>query len=172
MIEMDEREKARFWTKAEATETCWNWKWSCGPKGYGTLGHRGKTMRAHRVAYELVNGEIPKGKSVLHSCDNPKCVNPDHLWIGTQQDNMIDRIKKGHFRLGKYSKYHGVKFRTDVRTDKAKRWGAYATVKGKYIDLGWFHIEEDAARMVDKYKIENLGIEYGLNFPMEKLDEK
>ena len=165
MIEMNEIEKARFWVKAEDTGTCWVWKRSIKRHGYGVFGHKGKTITAHRASYELLNGEIPKGLYVLHTCDNPACINPDHLWVGSQKDNMKDRVKKGHFKLGKYSKFKGVKFRTDIKRDTSKKWGAYVTVNKKLINLGSYHTQEEAALIVDKYKMETLGINYGLNFP-------
>lgn len=167
MIEMDEREKARFWTKVEDTRTCWNWRSSFSRNGYGVFGFKGKSLKAHRVAYELVNGKIPQGLNVLHTCDNPKCINPDHLWVGTQGDNVVDICKKKRFRLGKYSQYRGVKFRPEVKKDTSCKWTAYVSIKDKVKNLGSYKTEEEAARAVDKYKIEKLGINYGLNFEKE-----
>jgi hypothetical protein len=68
------------------------------PRGYGTLSVEGKNKLAHRQAYELVNGSIPEGMNVCHSCDNRPCVNPAHLWIGTQKDNMHDCSVKGRMK--------------------------------------------------------------------------
>ena len=83
---------------------CWEWVGSKKHNGYGqiNLGGRGKGMaRAHRVSYELLVGPIHNGLHVLHECDNPKCVNPKHLFLGTNADNMKDKIAKG--RQGKLS---------------------------------------------------------------------
>lgn len=66
--------------------------------GYGQIEHCGRALRAHRVAYELANGPIPLGMVICHSCDNPRCVNVDHLFIGTQADNMADMVAKGRKR--------------------------------------------------------------------------
>ena len=75
---------------------CWHWTGSIKPRnGYGHLRSGQKDYNAHRVAYELANGPIPAGAHVLHSCDVPHCVNPDHLRIGTHQENMAECRDKG-----------------------------------------------------------------------------
>ena len=75
---------------------CWEWQGGKNNIGYGFI-RDGKRMRtAHRVSYEIHNNQqIPKYMCVCHSCDNPKCVNPDHLWLGTMKDNMDDKMRKG-----------------------------------------------------------------------------
>ncbi len=89
----------RFWAKVHRTpDSCWLW---LGAKGRnagrtrGTFAINRKTLQAPRVAWELENGAIPKGLCVCHRCDNPLCVRPDHLFLGTQRDNMYDMIDKG-----------------------------------------------------------------------------
>lgn len=86
--------KTRFFSKFKQTEGCWNWE-GCLSSGYGVIGSGGNRMKAHRVSWEIHNGKIPKQKCVCHKCDNPKCVNPDHLFLGTHQKNMDDMISKG-----------------------------------------------------------------------------
>lgn len=94
----------RFWLRVMKTDTCWIWNGWSGNKNYGRMSiyDKGKMKNiptlAHRVSWELHNGKIPHGIHVLHKCDNPPCVNPDHLFLGTHKDNMMDMSKKGRHR--------------------------------------------------------------------------
>jgi hypothetical protein len=92
----------RFWRKVspEPMSGCWLWIGCVNTGGYGTIYFRGYGRKAHRVSWFLVKGEIPRGKFVLHKCDTPACVNPDHLFLGTQRDNVIDCVKKKRWRHG------------------------------------------------------------------------
>ena len=86
----------RMWERVEFSPGCWLWTGtSRGPMGYGCMRVRGKMVRTHRLSYELLCGPIPPGKLVLHSCDTPRCVNPEHLFIGTHLDNARDMVSKG-----------------------------------------------------------------------------
>ena len=91
--------------------TCWIWNGSLNKKGYGCFWANNTRFRANRFSYTLYKGEIPEGMFVCHSCDNPSCVNPEHLWLGTPKDNVQDMIKKGrsHYSRGsrKHCKQHG-----------------------------------------------------------------
>lgn len=87
-----------IFTQVRRTETgCWEWTRCLDGCRYGMIGHQGKIWRTSRLVYELMHG-IPEGMQVLHRCDNPPCINPDHLWIGTQQDNIVDMYAKGRDR--------------------------------------------------------------------------
>lgn len=90
----------RFWSKVDKSGDCWEWTASRINTGYGRFVLSGKIQMAHRVSYELMVGPIPKGKCVLHHCDNPPCVRPDHLWVGSRSDNMLDMYKKGRRVMG------------------------------------------------------------------------
>lgn len=91
--------RSRFEEKIKK-ENCWLWTASTrGNNGYGGFRVNKTSIRlAHNVAYELYKGEIPEGQRVLHTCDNPLCVNPTHLFLGTQIDNIKDRDMKGRQR--------------------------------------------------------------------------
>ena len=78
---------------------CWDWQGSLTNGGYGQLRFEGKLWRAHRLFYTIHKGVIPNKLFVCHSCDNPKCVNPDHMFLGTIQENSNDMKKKGYLLM-------------------------------------------------------------------------
>ncbi len=98
--------KIRLFGKVDKTETCWIWTGATYSSGYGVIsnGERGKLVSAHRLSYELHKGEIPQGLCVLHTCDVRRCVNPDHLFLGTIQDNHDDMMAKGREPRGESHK--------------------------------------------------------------------
>jgi len=94
----------RFWSKVDikGPDDCWNWKAALRGE-YGSFYLTRIERYAHRAAWILTNGEIPKGMDVLHKCDNKKCVNPNHLYVGTQVDNWRDIKERLSYNLKKRS---------------------------------------------------------------------
>jgi hypothetical protein len=100
----------RFWNQVRRSEGCWEWIGIADADGYGKFTAAGKRSKAHRWAWTQTNGPIPEGLNVLHHCDNPPCVRPEHLFLGTQRDNLRDmaakrrthktHCKRGHERWG------------------------------------------------------------------------
>lgn len=93
-------EPKRFWSKIDVgdPDECWNWLAGKNRRGYGWFWINYRTWYAHRVAWVLTYGPIPKGLCVLHHCDNPSCCNPYHLFLGTSVDNLADALRKGRLR--------------------------------------------------------------------------
>jgi len=96
---MDERTAQRFWAKVAIgpPEECWEWQGGRFTRGYGGFSYEGRTQQAHRVVMGMDKSDP---RVVMHLCDNPPCVNPDHLRIGTQAENMHDKISRGRCGMG------------------------------------------------------------------------
>lgn len=170
---------ARFWMNVEIDKNsypvwkgkhcmgqCWIWKGSLFTSGYGRFGINNKSFRAHRISYYLYNGTISKEKLICHRCDNPKCVNPKHLFEGTPKDNTHDMLKKGRkVNPGRHkistSGFHGVFY---LRSRKDRQWRAKIWHNYKCIHAGYHDTELEAAHAYDA-KVKELDLDKPLNFP-------
>jgi hypothetical protein len=88
-----------FWSRVDRTGSCWLWLALKDKDGYGRIRWAGKWVRAHRLVYTLVVGDIPPGAMILHSCDNPSCVRPEHLRVGDASANMRDAVDRGRHNM-------------------------------------------------------------------------
>lgn len=111
-------------------DDCIEWPMGRRRGGYGQININKRNRQAHRMAYEIAKGEIPAGLCVCHKCDNPPCVNPDHLFLGTNADNMRDKTLKGRQRRGEDVPTAKLTNKTVLLIRKARRDG------GKVIDIG------------------------------------
>lgn len=124
----------RFWEKVDQSDDCWEWTACKRPDGYGLFywAHGHHMWPAHRAAWTIHNGDIPRGAVVMHTCDNPGCVRPAHLRLGTQIENIKDRdIKRRHWaHTGSYKPSRKVSF-TDVLAGRAEGL-SYMALARKY----------------------------------------
>lgn len=97
---MNEKVIKRFWAKVDkrGPDDCWNWTAGKYERGYGCFWNGIEYIRAHRFSWEIHKGRIPEEELVCHRCDNPSCVNPAHLFLGSHIDNMMDSVHKGRQR--------------------------------------------------------------------------
>lgn len=121
-------EEIRFWSKVakKGDDDCWNWTGG-KTRGYGAFNPNGKRVIAHRAAWFYIHGEIASGFLVCHKCDNPSCCNPNHLFLGTQLDNMTDMTSKGRGNIGER---HGNSKLTDIQAGEIKQLKPRPHVKG------------------------------------------
>ena len=126
----------RFIANLSKTKSCWNWTGFTNAGGYGIIRAGRRTIPTHRLAWELAHGLIPSGLCVLHRCDNPKCVRPYHLFLGTQTDNIKDREQKKRTA-------NGIKIRHAILNDAIVRKARIAH----------YRRGESRASLARKYKV-------------------
>ena len=116
----------RFWSKVKKTAACWEWVGCRNKTGYGLFRLEGRSRLAHRVSWLLNGGLIPGRLFVCHRCDNPACVRPSHLFLGSQSDNMGDAKRKGRMASGEKS---SMRLHPDRIARGVRRWNAKLTDK-------------------------------------------
>lgn len=141
----------RFWENVEKTQTCWLWKGNKHPRGYGKIWDKDKCLMTHRLSLVIHGKQLSPWCVVMHTCDNPSCVNPDHLQIGSHRDNQIDKVIKGRQAKGS-SQGHSIL--TDIEVKAMRQlmkdgWRVSdiaAVLKRTYsvthqaIHMGWKHV--------------------------------
>jgi hypothetical protein len=132
---------SQFLSKTAKTGSCWLWLGSVNKDGYGKTKLAGKHMTTHRLSWIFHRGPIPEGLEVLHTCDNPPCVNPDHLWLGTNLDNQRDAAEKG--RHAGYSKSPVKLAATQINCRKAAIKAAELRRSATHCKNGHEYLEEN-----------------------------
>lgn len=124
-----------FWSKIAKTATCWEWTGASNTQGYGYCSTQRITILAHRFSWEIHNGRaIPPGMVICHKCDNPWCVNPEHLFLGTAADNIADMLQKREARRGGSTPAPKNPWRA-MKTDGDSCWRGHAfTADNTYTD--------------------------------------
>lgn len=138
-IVFTDEESERFWSKADKSphpKGCWLWTRCRDKDGYGNFQYQGRRNYSHRIAYRVTHGPIPPGMVVSHSCDEPNCINPDHLSATTHMDNMKDKVKKGRHNMPRGTNHYMAKLTDDqvreIRVDCASGTMSQSAIARKY----------------------------------------
>ena len=160
-MKLEEKDIDRFWSKVDVKgpNDCWEWTTTLYVDGYGQFMINKTSRRAHRISYQLANNTIPNKMVVMHTCDNRKCVNPSHLKLGTQKDNIHDMMNKGRkpkiHRQGtlngravldenaiKFIRQHGIKGRGGNVAELANKFNISSTqILGIISNKFWKHVK-------------------------------
>lgn len=143
------RAEPRLWLQTTWSPDCWVWQGPRLPKGYGRLNCGGRYVLAHRLSYEIHYGPIPKGLLVCHSCDNPPCIRPDHLFLGTAKENSADMWAKGRQRQGAI-------YRGSRSTNAKLTESQVATIRARYATGGVTQYEIAAEYGVSQATVKEL----------------
>jgi hypothetical protein len=173
-------QRLEHFSKVDAATGCWLWTASTNKSGYGRLGVDGKVFLAHRLAYAVAHGAIPDGMHVCHRCDTPACINPDHLFIGTNADNMLDKLSKN--RQSKGSDFSSTKLTeaqvAAIRLDKRPQWViaqdygiSQSQVSLIHRNEEWRHLDLTQAAYSNG-RIDNGNRVKGTAHPLAKLDDE
>ncbi len=164
---MDESEielaKQLLLSKIEKTDSCWLWTGYVTTRGYGYIGFLKRRWLAHRLFYTAFKGPIPDGLMVCHSCDVPACVNLDHLWLGSQGENVMDCLRKGRHLASRYGHYvDGVRTHCRIGHElSGDNLGLVLKGKGKYV-----HKRCNACRR-DQYRVKRAHLRSGSDGAMD-----
>jgi len=141
----------RFFRKIGNAEDCWEWNGAKNDKGYGQATWNGEVVYAHRQAYRLAYGDFDECLLVCHHCDNPSCVRPNHLFLGTYSDNANDKVTKGRNNdNGNLGSSHGMSKLTEedvikIRKEYALGNYSYQDIAGEY-EVSWTTIQKIVSR--------------------------
>lgn len=143
----------RFWEKVDkgGANGCWIWTAGCVDSGYGSAFADGKHWKAHRLSWHLAHGPIPDGMCVLHHCDVRRCVNPDHLFLGLNEDNVRDRVEKGRSATPRPEAIGGERNSQARLTEVQVRqiWSRYASGESSQEELSReYDVSESAIELI------------------------
>jgi hypothetical protein len=113
-----------FWANVDKSGDCWLWTKGCYWSGYGSFAWKGRSRPTHRIAWEITHGPIPDGLHVLHRCDVRRCVNPAHLFLGTESDNHRDKVRKGRQGAARGEKSRNAKLTDEIVREMRTRYAA------------------------------------------------